>query len=86
MSQFDDIDDTIFSIIDSVTKDGSSVNNALLSEALISTQKAIKQLETIKSAIAKKKITQKAGKRLLLCAELEKINSSLLQIKREYNL
>lgn len=86
MNQFDDIDDTIFSIINSVTKDSSPLNNALLSEALISTQKAIKQLESIKSAIANKEITPNVGKQLLLCAEVEKINSSLLRIKREYNL
>lgn len=83
MNQFDD---TIYSIINSVAKDENSVYNTLLSETLISTQKATKQLETIKSAIVKKELSGKAGKLLLLCAELEKVNRLLLQIKHEYSL
>ena len=83
MNQFDS---TINGIIDSVIKDTHSINNALLSEALISVQKAIKQSEEIKVAIANRVITDKAGKLLLLCADLEKVNSLLLQIKREYSL
>lgn len=82
----DQFDDTIYNIIESATKNSSSVNNALLSEALIAAQKVIRQSEIIKSAIAKKKVTDNAGKLLLLCAELEKVNSLLLQIKHEYNL
>mgnify|MGYP000245256811 CR=1 FL=1 len=83
MNQFDE---SIYSMINSVTKDGSLVNDALLTEALLSTQRAINQLETIKSAVVKKEISDKAGKLLLLCAELEKVNLLLLQIKQEYSL
>lgn len=83
MNQFDE---SIYSIINSVAKDGGLVNDALLTEALLSTQRAIKQLETIKSAVVKKEISDKAGKLLLLCAELEKVNHFLLQIKQKYSL
>lgn len=83
MNQFDE---SIYRIINSVTKDGSLVNDALLTEALLSTQRTIKQLETIRSAVVKKEISDKAGKLLLLCAELEKVNHFLLRIKQEYSL
>lgn len=83
MNQFDDI---IYNIISSAGKTGGAANSALRSEALISAQTAIMQLEVIKSAIAEKGLPDEAGKLLLLCVELEKVNRSLLQIKREYSL
>ena len=51
MNQFDDI---IYNIINSVEETGDAANSTLRSEALISAQTAIMQLEVIKSAIAKK--------------------------------
>lgn len=83
MKQFDD---SIFSIADAVTKDINLLSNSLLSEALLAVQKVIMQAEAIKSAIANKKAPDKAGKLLLLCAELEMVNSTLTQIRHEYNL
>lgn len=62
MNQFDDI---IYNIINSVEKTGDAANSTLRSEALISAQTAIMQLEVIKSAIAKKGLPDEAGKLLL---------------------
>lgn len=58
----------------------------LLAEALFTTQKILNQSVNIKSAISSKRIAVKSGKLLVLCAKLEMINSSLVQIMHEYNL
>lgn len=83
MNQFDD---TIHDIINSASECNKSANSALIAEALISTQKIIIQSEKIKSSITNKALAGGTGKLLLLCAELEKVNSLLLQIKHEYSL
>lgn len=58
----------------------------LLAEALFTAQRISNQSESIKTAISSKRITIRSGKILVLCAKLEMINSSLAQIRHEYNL
>lgn len=67
-------------------KDEIHPQSILLAEALVSTQKILNQSENIKTAISSKGITGRSGTLLVLCAKLEMINSSLSQIRHEYNL
>lgn len=80
-------DDYIKSFENSLAEEcGISPEDILLAEALLIIQKILDQSKQIKTTISARKVKKTAGKLLLLCAELETINSSLKRTKHEYNL
>lgn len=88
MSQYNE---SINRIIEALPEDDNAkLNDSLITEAIITLQKTIKQAKSIKISLEEARINkrnaEKTGKLILLCADLERISASLTQLMREYNL
>lgn len=79
--------DSLNHIIESIPDQNfASTYATILTEALLQVQEIQEHSQKMKGTITKSKIQLRIGRLLLLCTQLEEINTSLSKIRHEYNL
>lgn len=79
--------DSLNHIIESIPDQNFALTYAtLLTEVLLQVQKIQEYSQNMKVTITKSKTQIRIGRLLLLCTQLEEINTTLSKIRHEYNL